>query len=75
MANRMTEAELAAFLEGQLPAAGTQISYRDFHAQVRASEHPEALEMYRSLKRAGKVRASLTHNEDGTITHLIERGS
>lgn len=70
---RMTESELMEFAEQSLPAAGTSISYRDWYEQVRASEQPEAVNYYRELKKRGKVKASVTHNDDGTITHLIER--
>lgn len=70
---RMTVQELADFLEAQLPPVGQPIEYKAFHAQVKASEQPEALEMYRTLKRQGKVKSAIVQNEDGTITHTIER--
>jgi len=73
MPERMTEQQLADFLETTLPPVGEQIPYKEWAAQVRASEHPEALNYYRHLKKINKVKPTLTQSEDGSIVHIIER--
>lgn len=73
MPERMTEQELKNFLEENLPPVGQSVDYRTWHEQIKASAHPEALMYYSHLKREGKVKPSLTANEDGSVNHQIER--
>lgn len=70
---RLTEQQLYDFAEQSLPAAGTSISYADWYTSIKQSEHPEAALYYRMLKKRGVVKATLTQNEDGTISHIIQR--
>lgn len=73
MPDRMTEQQLADYAEASLPPAGTPILYKDWASGLRESEHPEALSYYRHLKKQGKVKATLTTDDDGKIVHTIER--
>lgn len=72
MTEKMTETQLLQFAEDQLPAIGVSEDYRAWYERVRAV-HPEATRYYANLKRLGKVRPSVVYNEDGTVTHTIQR--
>lgn len=75
LALRASDAKLYEHALSLLPVAGQSILYTEWDAKVRASDYPDAVHMYRLLKKDGKIKASLTVQPDGSIKHEITRGA
>lgn len=69
---RLNTQELYDFALSFVPATG-EISYRDLHAAIRASEHPEATAMLPELKKRKAVTARVSV-ENGVLSHTYSRG-